>query len=178
MIALWQRLLLVLCDGQRKGEEGTCVSMTTHLRVALYKARRGGGERRANRYWHSVEEGEAHAACWLKQDPMRSFRAEPACRQRPRLRNISISIAFHQQAAGCHANGRHNPPPPPSPRVTHPQTQRTCSSIRQTGPKAARLKPDAEWSGTHRECESGRGPPAGGTSPGAFFANPHLTTLH
>lgn len=37
--------------------------------------------------------------------------------------------------------------------VTHPQTQRTCSSIRQTGPNAERLKPNSEWSRTHRECE-------------------------
>ncbi len=34
-----------------RGKEGTCVSsMITHLLVALYKARRGGRERRANRY--------------------------------------------------------------------------------------------------------------------------------
>lgn len=55
--------------------------VTTHLLVALDKARREGGgggrKRRANRYYYSsVEQGEAHAARRLKQPPplMRSFR--------------------------------------------------------------------------------------------------------
>lgn len=43
-------LLLAVRDERREGKEGSCVSMTTHLLVALYKARRGGRERRANRY--------------------------------------------------------------------------------------------------------------------------------
>lgn len=47
-------LLLAVRDERRKGKEGTCVSMTTHLLVALYKARRGGRERRANRYWQGT----------------------------------------------------------------------------------------------------------------------------
>lgn len=66
--------------------------MTTHLLVALYKDRRGGRERRANCYWQGTleEQGEAHAACWLEQHLMRSFTTKPTCRQRPRLRSVTI----------------------------------------------------------------------------------------
>lgn len=94
--AVCWRLLLALCDGRRKGKEGTCVSMTTHLLAALYKARRGGRERRANRYWQGTlwNKGRPMLPADCNSTCMRSFRTEPTCRQRPRLRNISIPITF------------------------------------------------------------------------------------
>lgn len=140
-----------LRDGQRK--EGTSVSMTTHLLVALYKARRGGRERRANCYWQGTlwNKGRPMLPADSNSTPMRSFRTEPACRQRLRLRHKSISMAFPfflkiifvlriphwtsrlGKAASCHANGRQSAPTT-QPRVTSertPQTHGTCSSIRQ-----------------------------------------------
>ncbi len=78
---------------------------------------------------------------------------------------FSFSCAFHTEtsrlgkAAGCHANGRHSAPQPTKSYMwQHPtDTHGTCSSIRQTGPNAERLKRNGEWSRTHWECESGRG---------------------
>lgn len=152
-----RRLLLALCDGRREGKEGMCVSMTTHLLVALYKARRGGRERRANRYWQGT--------LWNKGRPMLPADCNStSCAASERSRHAdsvrcyatywSPSHSFivlriphwtdrPGKAAGCHANGRHSAPTThPEGHVTHPQTQRTCSSIRQTGPNAERLKPN------------------------------------
>lgn len=145
--------------------------MTTHLLVALYKDRRGGRERRANCYWQGTleEQGEAHAACWLEQHLMRSFTTKPTCRQRPRLRSVTIprripllglriphgtSGLVRQQVAMPTDDTQ---PPQPRPERDTP-TQRTCSSIRRTGPN------QTEWSGTHWECESGRDRAAAGSS--------------
>lgn len=119
--------------------------VTTHLLVALYKARRGGRERRANRYWHLVEQGEAHAACWLKQHS--SCAASEQSQHADSVRGYadkSLSITFHSGPAGlvrpCQHSlsntTRHSPPTAHQEwHVTHTQqTHGTCSSIRQTGP--------------------------------------------
>lgn len=94
--------------------------------------------------------------------PMRSFRTEPACRQRPRLRNKPNSIAFlfffqyifscafHTGPAGwlrrqvaMPTDDTQHPHRPTQRDMWHtPQTHGTCSSIRQTGPNAERLKPN------------------------------------
>lgn len=93
--AVFGRLILDwLGDGGREVKEGICVSTTTHLIVALYKARRGGRERRANRYWQGMSGIGRGPCCLLQAHPMRGFKTQPTCRQRPRLRNITLSIAF------------------------------------------------------------------------------------
>lgn len=150
--------------GQRKGRGGhmwppTCL-------WPFIKPGGGGRERRANRYWHLVEQGEAHAACWLKQQP--SCAASKRSQHADSVRgyaNKLVSIAFHIAPAGlvrpcqlttlsppthtAHQEWHVTTPPPP-------QIHGTCSSIRQDWTNAERLKPNWEWSRTHWECESGR----------------------
>lgn len=85
--------------GQRKGRGGhmwppTCL-------WPFIKPGGGGRERRANRYWHLVEQGEAHAACWLKQQP--SCAASKRSQHADSVRgyaNKLVSIAFHIAPAG------------------------------------------------------------------------------
>lgn len=101
-------MLSTLRAGRGGGERYADVS--THLLVALDKARRGevgfgdGRKRRANRYYHSsAEHGEAPCCPPTQTAPpalMRSFRTRcQACRRRLRKRS-SISMAFQAGPAG------------------------------------------------------------------------------
>lgn len=77
--------------------------VTTHLLVALDKARWWGGrKRRANRYYYNfVEQGEAHAARRLKQPPLSCAASERgASMQTASAEKKSISIAFQAGPAG------------------------------------------------------------------------------
>lgn len=111
--------------------------MTTHLLVALYKARRGGRERRANRYWQVGQVcvwGGTHAARRLKRDPHAQLHMQAASA-------ATASGAFHTGPAGMvrpqvAMPTDHNSPPsetPPPQRWHVTQRGTACSSIRPTG---------------------------------------------
>ena len=151
--AVWWWLLLAWWteEGRRRAH------VTTHLLVALYKARRGGRERRANRYWQGTLWNKGRPmlpAADSNSTPMRSSkkRSQHADSVRGYATSPSpshsfwtffffFSCAFHTGPAGlvrpCQKTDNTQPPQPNKSDIWHtPQTHGTCSSIRRTGPNA------------------------------------------
>lgn len=151
--AVWRWLLLAWWteEGKRRAH------VTTHLLVALYKARRGGRERRANRYWQGTLWNKGRPmlpAADSNSTPMRSLkkRSQHADSVRGYATSPSPSHSFltfffffllripHWPSRLGKAMPKTDDTQPPQPNKSDmwhtPQTHGTCSSIRRTGPNA------------------------------------------
>lgn len=117
--------------------------------------------------------GEGGPCCPLTQSAphMRSFRLEPACRQRPN----KIGLRSHctpGPADSVRPCPRKTLSAPSPPHTVHRQERQSdtghtlhrhtgsCSSIRQTGPTQSDSNQTGRGAEPTGRCESGRGPPA------------------